>query len=178
MTDEKNKFLNDSGKAGLILAGVAIAYFLLTTWLGKIEGLGFFGGLLGIVLWAGKLALCIWLMVKFLRKFAEANDKDRSRTFRFGMSVALCSALVYSGAYFAYVSLIAPDTFSDVINNVLRTYSSMLTTEDLDRIANIEPSMPTITFFINLIWCWLFGTIVSAIASSRICGSDNPFEED
>ena len=175
--EDKNKFLNEAGKAGLILAGVAIAYFLLATWIGKIEGLGFFSGVLGFVLWAGKLALCIWLMVKFLRKFAEENGKDRSRTFRFGMMVALCSALVYAAVYFAYVSLIAPDTFSGIFDNVLQQYSSMMTTDDLERIANLEPSMPTITFFINLIWCWLFGTIVSAIVSSKICGYDNPFDE-
>ena len=175
--EDKNKFLNESGKDGLILAGVAIAYFLLTTWIGKLSLPGVVSTILGLVLWAGKLALCIWLMVKFLRKFAEENEKDRSRTFRFGMSVALCSALVYAGVYFAYVSIIAPDTFSDVINTVLQTYSSFMTSEDLERVANLEPSMPTITFFINLVWCWLFGTIVSAIASSNICGNDNPFDE-
>lgn len=177
MAEDRNKFLNESGKAGLILAGVAIAYFLLTTWIGKIEGMGALSMIIGFVLWAGKVALCIWLMVKFLRKFAEENEKNRSRTFRFGMMVALCSALVYSAVYFAYVSIIAPDTFSNAVDTMLQNYSSFMTSEDLDRVANLESSMPTISFFINLIWCWLFGTIVSAIASSNICGNDNPFDE-
>ena len=175
--EDKNKVLNESGKAGLILAGVAIAYFLITTLMGKSSLPGVASTLLSLVLWAGKLALCIWLMVKFLRKFAEENEKNRSRTFRFGMSVALCSALVYSAVYFAYVMLIDPNMFSEAINTALQTYSSIMTSEDLERVANLEPSMPTITFFINLIWCWLFGTIVSAIASSNICGNDNPFDE-
>ena len=177
MAEDKNKFLNETGRAGLILAGVAIAYFLITTLMSKASIPGAISTILGLLLWAGKLALCIWLMVKFLRKYAEEHEKNRSLTFRFGMMVALCSALVFAGVYFAYVSLIDPEFFSGAIDTALQTYSSFMTSEDLERVANLEPSLPTITFFINLVWCWLFGTIVSAIASSNICGNDNPFDE-
>ena len=177
MAEEKNKFLNESGKAGLVLAGVAIAYFIISTLLAKVSLPAFVVSILGLALWAGKFALCIWLMVKFLRKFAEENEKDRSRTFRFGMMVALCSALVYAGAYFAYVMFIDPDMFAEVFNNLAQTYSGILPSDQIDTIMNMESQMPTYTFFGNLIWCWLIGTIISAIASSRICGNDNPFEE-
>ena len=83
MAEDRNKFLNESGKAGLILAGVAIAYFLLTTWIGKIEGMGALSMVIGFVLWAGKVALCIWLMVKFLRKFAEENAARKKQTKKY-----------------------------------------------------------------------------------------------
>ena len=178
MADDRNKFLNDSGKAGLVIAAVAIAYFLISTFLSKSEGPRFLISALSLILWAGKFALCIWLMVKFLRKFAEENDKDRSRTFRFGMMVALCSALVYAGFNLVYVLFIDPDMFAETFNTLGQTYSGMLTSDQLDQIMNMESSMPTISFFVNLFWCWLFGTIVSAIASRSICGSDNPFEDE
>ena len=178
MAADRNKFLNDSGKAGLVLAAVAIAYFLLSALLSRIESARFLISALSFLLWAGKVALCIWLMVKFLRRFAEENEKDRSSTFRFGMMVALLSALVYAGFYLAYVILIDPDMFAETFNNIAQAYSSMLTSEQIDQIMNMESSLPTVTFFVNLIWCWLFGTIVSAIASRSICGSDNPFEDE
>lgn len=177
MAEEKNKFLNESGKAGLVLAGVAIAYFLISTLLAKASLPSFVSNLLGLVLWAGKLVLCIWLMFKFLRKFAEENGNDRRRTFRFGMMVALCSSLVYAAAYFAYVVIIDPNMFSEVFNNLAQSYSGILPSDQIDRIMNLESQMPTYTFFVNLIWCWLFGMIISAIASNKICGNDNPFEE-
>ena len=176
--EDKNNFLNESGKAGLVLAAVAILFFVVSALLGKIEGGGFFVGLLGFIAWAGKVALCIWLMFKYLREFAGKNEKDRSRTFRFGMMIALCSAIVYAGFYLLYVTVIAPDFFEGAFDKALQMYSSMMTSDQLDQIANLESSMPTISFFTNLIWCWLFGTIVSAIASSNICGADNPFKED
>lgn len=176
MAEDKNKFLNESGKAGLILAAVAIAYFVISTWISLIPGPHFLTGLLGAVLWAAKVALCIWLMVKFLRNFANGNGMDRSRTFRFGMMTAFCSALVYSAFYLFYVMYIKPDMFADTFNMIAQTYSSYITSEELDRLTNMESSMPTISFFVNLVWCWLIGTIISAIASSRICGNDNPFE--
>ena len=177
MAEDRNNFLNESGKAGLILAGVAIAYFLITTLMGKLSLPSIVNTLLGLVLWGGKIALCIWLMIKFLRKYAEEHEKNRSLTFRFGMMVALCSALVYSALYFAYVMLIDPNMFSEAFNNAAQMYSSMLTSDQLDMLTNLEPKMPTYTFFFNLVWCWFFGTVVSAIASSSICGSDNPFDE-
>ena len=178
MAEDKNKFLNQSGKDGLILAGIAIAYFIISALLGKTEKGGFLLSLLSFVLWAAKLALCIWLMFVFLRRFANENGKDRSRTFRFGMAIAACSALVYAGFYLLYVTKIDPGFFAGMFDSVAQTYSSFLNSEEIDRIMNMESSMPSITFFTNLIWCWLVGTIISAIASNNICGSDNPFENE
>ena len=178
MSEQKNKFFNEAGKAGLVLAAVAIAYLLINALLAKVTSMRFLVNLLGILLWAGKFALCIWLMVRFLRTFAAENDKDRSRTFRYGMTIAACSALVYAGFYLLYVSYIAPDTFSKAIDTVAQAYSGMMTSEQIDQMVNMESSMPSISFFVNLIWCWLFGTIVSAIASRSICGYDNPFEDE
>jgi hypothetical protein len=178
MAQERNNFWNEAGKAGLVIAAVAVAYFLISATLPKIGGPKFLTSILSFVLWAGKFALCIWLMVKYLRKFAEENEKDRSRTFRFGMAVALCSAVVYAGFYLAYVLLINPDMFTESFNNIAQAYSSFMTSDQIDQMMNMESSLPTVTFFVNLIWCWLFGTIVSAIASRSICGSDNPFEDE
>ena len=178
MAADKNKFLNDSGKAGLVIAAVAILYFVINSLLSKTESAQFLVNALSILLWAGKFALCIWLMVRFLRKYAEENDKDRSRTFRFGMMVALFSALVYAGFYLAYVTFIDPDMFAESFNRIAQAYSGFMTSDQIDQMMNMESSLPTVTFFVNLIWCWLFGTIVSAIASRSICGSDNPFEDE
>ena len=177
MSEDKNNLINEGGKYGLILAAVAIVYFIITSLTGKIENGGFLIGLLNFVLWGAKFALCIWLMVRFLGTFAAENGKDRSKTFRFGMLIALCSSIVYAGFYLLYVTVIDPGFFSGLFDSVAGAYSSMLTSEEMDTLMNMESSMPTLSFFVNLIWCWLVGTIISAIASGRIRGPDNPFEE-
>lgn len=177
MAEDKNSFLNESGKAGLVLAGVAIAYMLITNLISGVLKGGFLSNALSLILWAGKLVLCIWLMYRFLQAFALKNDKNRNRTFNFGMSVALCSAVVYGGFYLLYVTVISPDTFSKALDTIAQMYSGVMTSDQIDHIMNMESSLPTIGFFLNLIWCWLFGTIVSAIVSSSICNKSNPFDE-
>ena len=178
MPEDKNKFINEAGKYGLILAAAAILYFLLNAFLGKIENGGFLMSLLGIVLWAAKFSLCIWLMFRFLRAFAAENEYNRSKTFRYGANIALCSSLVYSGFYLLYVTVIDTGFFSGVFDSVAQVYSSFLTSEEMERMMNMESSMPTVSFFVNFFWCSLLGIIISAIAAGKICGSDDPFAND
>ena len=178
MAEDKNNFINEAGKNGLVLASVAIVYFLVTNLLAKIENGGTMLTVLSFVLWAAKLTLCIWLMFAILRKAAAENGNDRSANFRFGMAVAACSALVYAGFYLLYVSVIDTDFFKEAFDTIASAYSGMMNSDELDRVMNMESSMPAVTFFFNLIWCWLFGTIISAIASSRICGPDDPFANE
>lgn len=178
MSEDKNKFINDAGKNGLILAAVAAIYFLVTTFMGKIEHGGFILTLLSFVLWAAKFSLCIWLMAGFLRAFAAENEYNRSKTFRYGANIALCSSLVYSGFYLLYVTVIDTGFFSGVFDSVAQVYSSFLTSEEMERMMNMESSMPTVSFFVNFIWCSLVGIIISAVAAGKICGSDDPFAND
>ena len=46
--------------------------------------------------------------------------------------------------------------------------------EMLSTAEQIVAKMPTTMFFTNIIYCWLYGTVLSAILSRKIC-PDNPF---
>lgn len=152
MADNKNKFMNEAGKGGLILASVVIAYMLIGGLLGKIQNGGFALSLLKFILWGGKLFLCIWLMFRLMRKEAGRNGGDRSKTFRFGVMLALLSAVVVAGFNLFYVTVIAPDTFKQAFDTMAQAYSGMLPSDQLDAMMNMESSMPTISFFANLVW--------------------------
>jgi hypothetical protein len=177
MAEQKNSMLEQAGKAGLVLGGVSIAYMLLTMLTGKAaeNGPAVLLGLVNILLWVAKFLGCIYLMRFFILRFA-ANDPeaDNSRAFRFGTLTALLSALIYSAFYLAYVSFIAPDTFEEALSAL--TDNPMLDSNTLTAVEDMIPRMPTISFFVNLIWCWLFGTILAAIFSRNI-SSKNPFDE-
>ena len=177
MGDNKNKFWDEAGKGGLILAGGAIAYFLIVTMVGKAGNAGFAVKLLSFLLWAGKFALCIWLMVRLLRAEATRNGADRSRTFRLGMAVAFLSALVYAGFYMFYVSIIDPEYFKETFDSFAVAFSSQLPSDQMDAFMNMESSMPTMGFVGNLIWCFVIGTIISSITASKLCGTKDPFED-
>ena len=178
MAEQKNLIWEHAGKAGLVLGGVSTAYMLITMLTGKLAGSGpaFLLGLLNFVLWAGKLAACIYLMRLFMLRFSAADPSaDNGRVFRFGTLTALLSALLYAACYLAYVSFLAPDTFEQVFDS-LRD-NPMLDSNSLSMLDEMLPNMPTYAFIATLIWCWLFGTVLAAIFSRNI-PPQNPFIDE
>ena len=177
---EKKTLWNDAGRAGLILGGVCVAYMLCNFLLGKVGGdnkiVMVLASLVSFLLWAVKFGACLFLMRFFMKKFASENPEvTNSETFRFGCAVAVLSALIYSAAYMAYVMFIAPDTFSQAIE--VMADNPMITSEMMELMEQIIPKMPTMTFFLNFFYCWMFGNVLSAIYSRNI-PSTNPFKNN
>lgn len=175
---EKNIFLNGAAKAGLVLGGVSIAGMLLSWLLGKVgsdsRGAIVIVSVLNTLLWVAKFVACIFLMRLFMRKFSFSEpEADNSRVFRFGMLTALLSALVYSAFYMAYLMFIDPDSINMALD-ILRE-NPMMDSNSLAKMEEMAPMMPTYAFFTNLIYCFIYGTILSAILSRNI-PPRNPFE--
>lgn len=176
MTDKKALW-NEAGRAGLVLGGISLLYMLCNFLLGKLGAdsklAATLAGLVDFFLWAAKFTACIFLMRTYMRRFAVNNDNvTNSDTFRFGCTVALLSALIYSAGYMAYVMFIDTDVFSKSLE--LFADSPMITSEAMDMMEQMMPKMPTMTFFMNLFYCWTFGTVLSAILSRNI-PPQNPF---
>ncbi len=167
-----------AGKAGLVLGAVSCAYIAITQLLASVNTSPVMAALLSvldIILWAAKFAGCILLMKYFMKKFAADHPGlTNNDTFKLGVAIALLSALIFSGFYLAYVTIIAPDTFTNAMDTVRESYGSMMGQEALDAMENMN--MASISFFSNLIYCFLFGTVLSLILSKNI-PSRNPFNE-
>lgn len=180
----KSSMWDHAAKAGLALGGASVLYLALTAlkvMVGSNDSENFsfvwtvLLSILGIALWVAKLVGCVYLMKYFMQKFAATDqDMDRSRLFRFGALAALLSALVYSAANLAYTTLIAPDTYEAALDYLrqMPQFSASELAQAEQMMGNMN--MPTIGFFSNVIYCFLYGTILSAILSKRIC-PDNPF---
>lgn len=178
--NDKNSFWNQAARAGLVLGGISSLYLIVTYLLGLINSSGFVNILLSVVkalLWVAKFAACIYLMKMFIQKFAngqsEESDGRKHSAFSYGALVSFLSALIYSAVYLAYNTYIAPELF-DQIMEMYRTMP-MMTSEALETVEQIMPKMPTIMFFSNLIYCTLFGIIVTAFVSKNT-ESSNPFK--
>ncbi len=166
---------NDAAKVGIVLGIVPVAYLLLTQLVGR--GLGshaFLAGAVNFLLWLVKFLACIWLMMLYMKKFARERRADNSETFRFGCIVAGCSALIVAAFSLANVLLINPDAVSSQFNAVFENYSSSLDSNTQEVLVRIQGMMPQLTFFSNLIYCFLFGVILSYILSRNI-PPRNPF---
>lgn len=168
---------NSAGKAAIYFGLISSAYLFLTQYLGRIQMPTFAAGLLGFILWTAKFGGCIWLMMFFMKKFAAGNSSaDNSSTFRFGMITAFLSAIIFSAAAFADVAFINPDQYSEVIDETMQNYARFLDSNAINALDNVMGKLPQITFFSNLIYCSIYGTVLSAILSRNIPPKD-PFSD-
>lgn len=183
MEVNKSGIWSEAGVPGLALGGVSIAYLAINSFTSGLAAKGtaaFLVGFLNFFLWAGKLVLCIWLLRLFLLKFSERRPEAGVREiFRYGMVIALLSSLLYSVFYLAYVLYINPDIITNSFDTALQQYAPMMDQASLEAVENMKSDMPVATFIVNLIWCFLFGTVLSSIFARRISGgSDNPFIDE
>lgn len=171
--------LNEASKAGLVLGGVSIAYMFIVQLLSGLKAstvVLFFTNVLSMALWAGKLYLCYWLMkhymIKLTKDYTEVTGKE---TFRLGMFIALCSALLYSAISLANITIISPDLYQAQMDAVMQETSSMMDSNSLGMLNNMMENLPSLSFFSNFIWCSLYGIVLSAFLSKNIPARD-PFE--
>ena len=166
---------NGAAKAGLALGGVSAAYLFISQFIGTIEIPSFVNVLLTMILWAVKFGGCIWLMMFFMKKFAATSDKvTNSMTRRFGMLAALLSALVYAAVSFANIAFISADMFTEQMDGLMRQMAPMLDSNSISVMEKTIQNLPQLTFFSNLIYCFIYGTLLSAIISRNIPCKD-PF---
>ena len=165
---------NSAAKAGLALGLVSSAYLFVNHWVASLST-PVISGLLSFVLWAVKFGGCIWLMMFFMKKFvAENQDAVNSDTFRFGVVTALLSAFVYAAFSFANTAYFSADMIAENMDTVMQAYSQFMDSNTMAQMDKMMTKMPQITFFSNLIYCFIFGTILSLILSRNIPNKD-PF---
>ena len=173
---------NDAGKAGLVLGFVPVAFMLIDRYVmaGASDAIGVLPTtIVNFILWAAKFAGCILLMRFFMRKFADSYEGVTHRYARiFGIAVALTSALIVSAFDLAYVKFINPEMFAEAFEKASESYSSMMDSNSMSMLENMKGDMPAISFLTNLIYCFLFGTVLSSILSRNIGTDENPFSDD
>ncbi|MGN0189424.1 MAG: hypothetical protein ACI395_07915, partial [Candidatus Cryptobacteroides sp.] len=76
----------------------------------------------------------------------------------------------------ANVTIINPDMISEQITAVIQILGPKADSNTLSALGEMEGSMPKIIFFSNLIYCFIYGVVLSLILSRRI-PSDDPFAD-
>lgn len=168
---------NGAAKAGLALGTLSSVYLFATQSLGTMGMPAVLNMLLTTILWIVKFGGCIWLMAFFMKKFAyENNEVDNAGTRRFGMITALLSAIVYAAVSFANVAFISADLFEEQMNMIIQQMAPMMDSNTMAEMDKTMANLPQLTFFSNLIYCFIYGTVLSAILSRNIPSRD-PFAD-
>ena len=175
----RKDFWDGAGKAGLVLGLVPIVYMLIEQLLlqDAAEKLGTAPAtLVTFLLWAAKFVGCILLMRWFMRRFANTHDGvTRRDASRYGSAIALTSALIYSAFVLAWSKFIDTEMFTRAFEQAAEQYSAYMDSNTMEMMEEMQGQMPVIAFFSNFIWCFLYGSILSSILSSRIGRDVDPF---
>lgn len=177
---DKKSFWEDAGRSGLIMGIIPIVYMLISMLVAKIPGenamLAILAGVLDMLLWAAKFAFCIYMFKVCLKSYSAGNpEAGHDDVFKFGAATAFLSALIYAAFYLAFVLFIQPDVFTTAVETLKE--NPMMDANSLAMVENMIPKMPSISFFTQLIYCSIWGIVLSAIFSRNI-PSDNPFSDD
>ena len=174
----KSNIWNEAAKAGLILGLTSSAYLFTNNYLGTLDVNPFLMTFLSLTLRVVKITLCIFIMVALMRKFVNDNPSATNNdTRKLGSLTALLSAFIFAGVSFADIAYISPDLYAEQQKMIMDIYSQSL---DANMLAGIEKTMgymPQYTFFTTLIYCYLYGSALSAILSRNI-PSRNPFADN
>lgn len=172
---------NEAAIAGLVLGAATILMQLLSVPVSKISGgvgLAMLASVLGFVVWAAKFCLCIWLMMFFMKRLVNRyQGVTNEDTRKFGISVALLSALIVSAYVFAMLYFSGPEELESAMQTALAQSPVSIDSNMQATLDRMMDKLPVIYFFVNLLYCWLFGTVVSLILSRNI-PSRNPFEQN
>lgn len=162
--------------SGLILGLVTVAFMFLSQLTGFIGGAGAQGAL-GFLLWLCKVVVCIVLMRTFMKRLVSKYDGATNRdTFMLGLWVALFSALIYSAVSLVNMLYISPGLIDEAYNMIYSQMGAMLDSNSRQALAEMQPKIPAISFFSNLIYCFLYGTVLSSILSRGVPSAD-PFAD-
>ncbi len=169
---------NEASRVGAALGLFCIICMVLSTLLAKIKGgitLNMAVSVGGFIIWAVKFAGCILLMKKAMLRFVSAYPgADNRDTFRLGVTSAFLSALVVAAGSLANCLFLAPAETAAAIDTAMQQYPAYLDSNSIKTLEFIMDNLPTVSFFSNLIYCFVYGWILSVILSRRIPSSD-PF---
>ena len=171
---QKNMW-NTASKAGLVLGLISTAYMFITKWTGQADIPAFVSMIITGVLWCAKFGGCIWVMMFFMKMFVAKNPTATNiNTRRLGIITAFLSALVYAAFCFADIAYISADFYAEQIDQVMQAAAPMMDSNSLKEIDKMSENLPQLTFFSNLIYCFIYGSILSGILSRNIPSRD-PF---
>lgn len=176
-TLEKNTLINTASVSGAILGVFTIVCTALSNVIAGAES-PVLASVLNIIIWLLKFVGCILIMRWAMKKFAGRYEGVRNRqVFILGMLSALFSAILVSAYSYIYMEFINPEQLKEAMDMVYQSMSGMMDSNTLEEMQSMESKMPAISFFSSLIYCFLYGTILSSILSGGII-SDNPFEDE
>lgn len=167
MSNISNKEIwQEAAGAGLLLGLFTVLCSFIGDYAAKIPYVGL---LLSLVVWAVKFGGCIWLMYTRMLKFGQSlTEATKALLQRFGGRTALCSALICAGYLLLDLTVLHPGALASMLDSVMSGMAGSLDSNSRQALDSMIGSMPAILFVFQLVYCYVFGLVLSAVISPKV----------
>lgn len=165
---------NNAALAGLVMAVATIAADYITSLPALLGAGGFAAGILVYILKFAKIIACVYVFRLLMLRFHNNVSVDYTRLQHYGLKLALFSSILVAGFSLMQILVINPDTMTQMIQEVENTYQNLMDSNTMAAMEKMMSKLPAITFFSSLIYCYLWGWILSTTFARRLFPID-PF---
>lgn len=159
---------NEAGRVGFVFGGFSSLCLVLKEAAGLTSST-FLVQAAAIILWAVEFFGCILLMKKYM---LDLRDKYESvtmvDTYRFGRRVALLSGLILASVDAFLIMKLPAETVESVISELSTAVSEKLGSGYEGEVGRFVDKLPLYTFIGQWLYCFLYGSLLSAIMSRYI----------
>ena len=164
-----NKTLwNEAGRVGFVFGGFSSLCLLLKEG-AALTGSNFLVTAAAVILWAVEFFGCILLMKKYMLDLRDKYDgASIEDVYHFGRRVALLSGLILA-AVDAFITMkLPPETVENVVSELSTAVSSQFGSGYVGEVGRFVDTLPLYTFIGQWLYCFLYGSLLSAIMSRYI----------
>ena len=168
MKPDSKTLWNEAGRVGLVFGGFSSLCLVLKEAAGLTDST-FLVQAAAIILWAVEFFGCILLMKKYMLDLRDKFDGVTVMdTYRFGRRVALLSGLILASVDAAVIMYMPQETVESVIAELNTAISSKMGAGYEGEIGRFVDKLPLYTFIGQWLYCFLYGSLLSAIMSRYI----------
>lgn len=168
MKPDSKTLWNEAGRVGFVFGGFSSLCLVLKMG-ASLTGSSFLVQAAAIILWAVEFFGCILLMKKYMLDLRDKYDgASIEDVYHFGRRVALLSGLILA-AVDAFITMkLPPETVENVVSELSTAVSSQLGSGYEGEVGRFVDKLPLYTFIGQWLYCFLYGSLLSAIMSRYI----------
>ena len=168
-----NKSLwNEAGRVGFVFGGFSSLCLLLKEG-AALTGSTFLIQAAAIILWAVEFFGCILLMKKYMLDLRDKYDGvTMEQAYHFGRRVALLSGLILAAVNAVILIKMPPETMENFVTELNTAVAGKLGAGYEDEVGRVVDRLPLYTFIFQWLYCFLYGSILSAIMARYIFMQD------
>ena len=159
---------NEAGRVGFVFGGFSSLCLVLKEG-AALTGSNFLVTAAAIILWAVEFFGCILLMKKYMLDLRDKYDGATIEdVYHFGRRVALLSGLILAAVDAFLIMKMPQETVESVVSELNTAVASKMGAGYEGDVGRVVDNLPLYTFIFQWLYCFLYGSLLSAIMSRYI----------